>query len=314
MTNYSFRYLVERDADFAIISAFEKYSKVRSLFLSGFRSLDSKLVEVKHSYMQQEVGHGYGESDIIFIMEDEQGKFAIFIEDKIKAKAQPYQRERYEIRAKNMQETHCFKDYRVFLCAPEYYLSGDSNNVKGYERKIPYKAIIDRLPNCFERSILEKASSDKNCTVTDTGVTNFWKKMREYIESYYSSELVMKGKASNKPSGSMWQEFETGIEGCSIYMKIDSRKVDLEFSQMGLRINELNSLLKRFGIEPAIRTNKGRSKSASIKKEIDEENALSFYIPFEEQLSNVDVWVAKAIELMKVVKTLKKNNINKFPI
>ena len=107
---HTFRYLVERDADFAIINAFEKNKEVRKLFLSGYRDLNSIIIETRHSFMQQEVGYGYGESDIIFILEDKKGKYAIFIEDKINADAQPSQRERYEIRAKQLKSKGDFED------------------------------------------------------------------------------------------------------------------------------------------------------------------------------------------------------------
>lgn len=310
-----FRYLVERDADFAIIGAFEKNQSVRKLFLEGFRKTNSKLIEVRHSYMQQEEGFGFGESDIIFIMEDDNGKFAIFIEDKIKANAQPSQSSRYDVRAKHLIDKNEFSEYRVFLCAPNFYLNGDSKNVVGYKYRIPYEAITRLLPECIEKSVLETAASGKGCSVIDAGVTNFWKDLRAFINIYYPNKLVMKGSDSDKPSGSMWQEFATPIKGCILIMKIDSRKIDLEFKQMGQNLDKLNKLLENFGIkERAIRTSKGRSKSASIQLEIPEEYGLSFYVPFYGQEQNVSVWIENAIKLMNVVDILKQHDIKEFPM
>lgn len=311
---HRFRYLVERDADFAIIGAFEKSKTVRKLFLESFRSTNAKLLEVRHSYMQQEIGYGIGESDIIFIMEDDNGKFAIFIEDKIKANAQPSQAERYKVRADQLKQNGEFDDYRIFLCAPNRYLNQDSKNVTGYKYKVPYEAIVRLLPEGVEKSILEKAALSDSCTVADAGVTNFWKNLRSFINTYYSDKLIMKGKSEDKPSGSMWQEFKTDVNGCIIIMKINSRKIDLEFKGMGQRLDELNSILESHGLQKAIRTNKGRSTSASIEIEINEENGMSFYSPFNEQESNAVVWIEKAIELMNVATALKNKGYNEFPL
>lgn len=311
---HRFRYLVERDADFAIISSFEKNKTVRKLFLESFRNVNAKLLEVRHSYMQQEIGYGIGESDIIFIMEDDGGRFGIFIEDKIKANAQPSQAERYIVRAEQLKQNGEFDDYRIFLCAPNRYLNQDSKNIAGYKYKVPYEAIVRLLPEGVEKSILEKAASSDSCTVADAGVTNFWKNLRSFIDTYYSDKLSMKGKPEEKPSGSMWQEFKTDINGCIIIMKINSRKIDLEFKGMGPRLDELNSILESFDLPKAIRTNKGKSASASIEIEINEENGMSFYSPFNEQENNAVVWIEKAIELMNIASLLKSKSYNGFPL
>ncbi len=314
-----FRYLIERDADFAIVSAFEKNKEVRQLFLEGFRDVDSKIIEVRHSYMQQEEGYGVGESDIVFFMEDNKGPFAILIEDKIKANAQPNQAERYKVRAKNI-ELNCQKlgeaNTRIFLCAPSNYLSPDSINVRGYDHLIAYEQIVNLLPpNSLEKSVLEQASSEGSCVVPDAGVTNFWKGMRSFVETYYNGKLHMKGKNGNKPSGSVWQEFETGIEGCILVMKIDQRKIALEFKQMGVRKDELNDLFKKLGIKhEAIRTNKGKSVSASIQIDIDEQYGMFCASSFEEQKAKAAVWIENALKLMEVVSTLKNSNITSFPL
>ena len=310
-----FRYIVERDADLAIISSFEKYKSVRRLFLEGFRKLNSKIIKVLHSYMQQEEGYSVGESDIIFIMEDDNGRFAIFIEDKIKANAQPYQRERYDVRAEHLKVKEIFSTYRVFLCAPNFYINSESNNVYGYENKVSYEAITRLLPEGLEKSVLEAASNKKGCSVVDAGVTNFWKNMREFVDTYYKYRIVMKGKSTDKPSGSMWQDFATPIKGCVITLKVDSRKIDLEFSQMGHRKDELNKLLVDCEIqEPAIRTSKGTSASASIEIDIPEDYGLSFYVPFYGQEQRVAYWLEKVLYLLDITNTLVQNNITEFPL
>ena len=112
----------------------------------------------------------------------------------------------------------------------------------------------------------------------------------------------------------MWQEFETGVSGCYIFLKIDTRKVELEFKGMGPRLAELNTLLCNLQLPTAIRTNKGRSASASIQFEIAEEFGLSFYSPFFEQENRVVVWLNKAVEMMKIVDALKNNGYKKFPL
>ena len=93
-------------------------------------------------------------------------------------------------------------------------------------------------------------------------------------------------------------------------MKIDSRKIDLEFKQMGQNLEELNNILADCGIkEKAIRTLKGRSKSASIQFEIPEEYGLSFNIPFYEQEQEASYWIETTIKLVNIAVVLRQHNI-----
>ncbi len=311
--SHSFRYLVERDADFAIISAFERNVSVRKLFLENYRELDAKIIETRHSYMQQEIDYSFGESDIIFIMEDANGKFAILIEDKIKANAQPNQSKRYEDRAKSLEKTEKLTGTKIFLCAPDFYLKADSENTKGYENQISYEKICNVISEGLEKDILETASKNRACAVADAGVTSFWIALRAIVNKYYKDRLRMKGVPKEKSSGSVWQEFETGIKGCALYMKVNSRIIELEFKQMGEKLDKLNSLLSSINAKEAVRTNNGKSVSASLQIKIKEVNGLSFYEPLDTQAENVGVWLGECMSLMGIVEKIKAKGITQFP-
>jgi len=83
----------ERDIDLYIINKFLYDNKFKELFLDKINKCDFNVKECIHSYLDND-----GESDITVILEKDEEKIALLIEDKIDAIAMPDQRNRYSLR------------------------------------------------------------------------------------------------------------------------------------------------------------------------------------------------------------------------
>ena len=295
---YTFESIIERDADFAIINAFIRNKKVRGLFLNKIVKKDSEIKEAYHSLVQQEEGYGVGESDIVFVLKDEDGLFGIMIEDKINADAQPNQRERYDIRAKELVKKGIFDKHYVFLCAPQSYL--DSMMANKYELKISYEDIINQLDDGLDKAILIKGTQGGTTVIKSEPVTDFWNRLYNYVDCNYP-DLQLSGKPGDRAANSLWPEFKTVINGCVIVMKSNRGIIDLEFSGMGKRLYELELKLNKIGVtQKPVQT----KKSASLRYEFKKEEFISFNESFDLQIKNITKWLEKITEFYNLTKRL----------
>lgn len=300
---YIFGSVIERDADYALINAFLTNDKVRKLFLDLISRNDGEIEEAYHSLVQKEEGYGVGESDIVFVIKDNLGRFGLMIENKINADAQPNQRERYDIRAKELKNQGIFDKYYVFLCAPQSYL--DSMMAKDYERKVSYEKITSLLDDGLDKAILLKSSEGGVTIIKSEPVTDFWNKLYKHVHDYYS-DLNIVGKIRDRSSKSSWPEFRTAINGCNIVMKTDRGFIDLEFSGMGKRLYELELKLHEIGIfEKPVQT----GKSASLRYKFEEKDYLSFNEGFDKQIDTVNKWLDKAMEFNDLAKKLYEKGL-----
>ena len=232
----------ERDTDFAIISSFINKKEVRSLFFERINN-EGELVKVFHSKTQIESDGHDGESDIILICENKNGKFAIFIEDKIAADPQPSQRQRYEDRANLLKVEEGYDKYYVVLCAPQAYL--DTEKANGYEIKISHEEINACLDESdFEKHIFDFSTLEKKqgyVVVKNDAVTDFWDNLYKYIEMMHP-HLVNKKKISAPRGGkAAWPAFNTGVKGLVIRWKTNFNCVDLEFAGIESNLNILEN-------------------------------------------------------------------------
>lgn len=83
----------------------------------------------------------HGESDIVFVFSASDGaRFAVLIENKIDAIAQPEQAERYRIRGDHGKTVGDWIDYRTCIIAPERYFSSTRHEGE-YDHTISYEEI-----------------------------------------------------------------------------------------------------------------------------------------------------------------------------
>ena len=301
---FHFNYIVERDADFAIIRSFTMNKKVRKLFFKKNNLKNPVLLDVYHSLVQTEPDGGIGESDIVFVLKNKKQKFGILIEDKINANPQPNQRNRYYDRGEKMKLDNVFDDFVVFLCAPNQYLN--SSLADGYENKVSYESIIDRLDNCLDKEILIKACENDNLIIKDDNVTEYWYQLYAYVYALKNPNIVISGKPTDKSSRSLWPTFKTAIKGCTVVMKTDRGFLDLELPGMGNKAEELYSLLNTFGMNKnVVKT----GKSASIRIKFDETDWLYFVKDFNDQKAILNKWLDGVEELTKLAAEIKNKEL-----
>ena len=134
---------LERDMDLLIMEEFISDPKFAQIFLdavgiSGIYTIE----EAIHSMRDADLG----ESDIVLILQIDNKRHAIHIEDKVDAQAMPDQRKRYSLRAEKDIADGLYDTYSVLIVAPEKYLS-----VNKEAKKYEYQEKNEQLHNHFSR-------------------------------------------------------------------------------------------------------------------------------------------------------------------
>lgn len=302
--DFEFNYINERDADFAIINAFLRSEKVRKLFSDVMGEIVEEILKVFHSLKQREEGYGLGESDILIIFRNGKKKIGLFIEDKIHADPQPNQRERYDVRAKELKDKNMFDKHFVFLCAPELYIQSPQG--KDYKKHVSYESIINVLNEGFDKAVLERALKGDGFIIKDDDVTKFWFNLYAYVfDNYKNIELA--GRPRDKSYKSLWPTFRTNLPGSTVILKSEQGVIDLEFPNMGDRLEEVKATLKSINVDGnVVKT----GNSASLRIEYDVKNRLNFQKDFYSQISNVNKWLDAAVYLTEIADKIneKKNS------
>ena len=274
----------ERDTDIAIIRSFIDYKEVRKLFFSLIGK-EGEIIKIFHSKRQFEKDNKIGESDIIIILENDNERFAIFIEDKINANPQPNQRKRYDERAQLLKVEECLDEYYIFLCAPKVYLS--TAKAEGYEYTISHEAIGEKLnENDLNKVIFQYSCDDKKQgynPIEDVNVTDFWNKLYEYIDKNY--ELNIKRQEGPRGSNAVWAIFNTKIEGIKVCWKSDKNVIDINFDYSKCEESlfyAYSNKFKELGCYP-VTTGKSRSLRISIPRNM----TVNFREDFNEQIKEI---------------------------
>ena len=308
-----FNAIEEKDTDFAIIRSFLENEKVRELFFNKIGKRGD-VVKVYHSLMQTESDGHDGESDVVFILENDKERFAIFIEDKIAADPQPKQRERYDDRAILLSDIEKYKKHYVFLCAPQAYL--DTAKADGYELTVSHEEIDSQLDkNSFEHFIFNFSTEVKTqgyTPIVNNSVTEFWLKLYDYIDEHYPN-LNINRITSGRGSSAIWPIFrKQGIKGLSIIWKTEGGFIDLEFAGMTAELEMFTDMVKKLNLDKyeVVETR----KSMSLRINIPKSKIVTFHRPFDEQLENIRYCLNKVNELNKVTNKILLNNYTKFPL
>jgi hypothetical protein len=132
----------ERDVDVLLAEEFA----VNPFFAEKFKSLTKFANEVAVvSDFWVSKSNNMGESDLIVLYEcSDKRRFAILIEDKVDARLQSDQAERYQKRARSDVAKGDYEDFAVVLCAPRYYLDNHSD-LSSFEHHISLEQIADIL-------------------------------------------------------------------------------------------------------------------------------------------------------------------------
>lgn len=302
----------ERDTDFAIIRSFIDYESVRYLFLTKINKTGS-LIKVYHSKVQTESDGHVGESDIIFILENSNKKFAIFVEDKIASDPQPSQRKRYDNRAELLKKDEQYDEYFVFLCAPEAYLG--TAKADGYDLTVSHEEIAKCLnDNDLNKFVFAFSTDEKKQgynPIKNEPVTEFWDKLYKHVKEHHPQLII---NESSKPRGgnAMWPEFGTNVKGLRIIWKTNIEKncIDLTFNGLAgdlNRFNQIVALANATSYVPA-KTN----KSMALRVSLPTSRAVFFRENFEKQIDNIDYCLRIIDDLFEVGNRILRAGIDKI--
>lgn len=304
--------LEERDADFAIIQSFVDYEKVRELFFKQIKRGGS-ILKIYHSLTQNESDGHKGESDIVIILKDSKGKYAIFIENKIAADPQPKQRERYDDRAKLLAKQEQFTEYYVFLCAPDEYLV--SAKADKYELSVSHNEICQLInTNEINRSVLNYSSNRKQGYVCDKNeqIVDFWSKLYCHIKEHFP-DLVFNKPNDLKGNRSAWFTFLTCVKKLYIVWKTDRETIDMEFTGMAKNSEVVVDLLKQLNATNyALEVPKG-AKSVLLHLNYSSKYAVSPRKDFNSQIDNINYCLSRVLLLNELAKKIRYMGISSIP-
>lgn len=295
--------ITERDIDLLLLEEFnvsEEFTNWFYTYITGnYNTLKCK--GAWHSIVDAE----YGESDLIVIYEN---NFAVLIENKIDAVAQPEQALRYKKRGeKGIVETK-WESYTTCMVAPELYLAKEKDaNI--YNVTLSYENIAEWFDKQHDKRSIYKSKlineaieqNRRGYTVKpDEKVTDFWEQywmlvMRE------APELEMK-KPGIKPSNSDWPEFRPSSlnKNLVIVHKLRSGYVDLQISGASNDIEYLQKILHEEDINVV-----KAGKSAAIRIVVETiEKSNSFF----EQRNKVLDGLKAAKKLLKISEKLNIYN------
>ena len=281
----------ERDIDLYIINKFINDLKFKELFLGKINCQNYQVCKCLHSFSDE-----HGESDITVILENDNRKIGLLIEDKINAIAMPKQYERYILRAEKQKHKGLFDDYYIFIIAPKSYI--DSNTeAKKYDNKISYEEILDYISgDVYGESLIKKAIEEKKKgyeIVENKAVTLFWEKYYEMVENRFS-DLKLNRNEGPRGSDANWPIFRTPIKKIKILHKADRGYVDLTFRRVSQYYYEVYDIVKNV-LKENMKLEQ-TAKSLAIRIDVPK---IDFEKDFKEQEENV-------IKCLEVVKELQE--------
>ena len=269
----------ERDIDLYIINKFLNDSKFKELFLRKINCQNYQVCKCLHSFSDEN-----GESDITIILENDNRKIGLLIEDKINAIAMPKQYERYILRAEKQKHEGLFDNYYIFIVAPKSYI--DLNmEAKKYDNKISYEEILDYISGDFYgESLIKKAIEGKKKgyeVVENKSVTLFWEKYYDMVENRFS-DLKLNRIEGPRGSDANWPVFFTPIKNIHIIHKSDRGFLDLTFRYVSQYYFEVYDIVKNVLKENMTFQKTGKSLAIRIRVP-----KIDFKKDFEEQEENV---------------------------
>lgn len=302
----------EHDMDMLFLEEFASSDEFLTLFTSRINISDYEVVSVQSSKREIDLG----ESDMTVIIQKDNKRIGLLIEDKIDAIAMPDQYERYNLRGQRGIENNEYDEFYVFLVAPEKYLSSNSEAAK-YPNKVKYEEILDYFSKLDDRRSQFKHDQIKFAIekqkkqyepIEDPRVTQFWKEYYQYQQKNHRSLLLL---YDNKKKGtkSGWPRFNTYIEKLYIIHKSNFGCIDLTFDGCGNKMLEIEdmiaSILPNYYDEGY--TIQRIGKAASIRLNVP---IVDFHKPFDEQIDAVKKCFDIIEKMNSFVKELNVYSVN----
>ena len=303
----------ERDIDLLIMREIISEGNLTDELRRAAGIPEGKLISIGNSIWDNKLG----ETDILLIFDVENIKYALLIEDKINAKHQPMQHDRYIMRGQKGVENKSWDKFEILLIAPEKYIKKESEarkylHVYTYEQ---LKICFDNETHFFDTLLIEKALQKEENTydlVENKNVTEFWKEYLIYQERKHR-KLECANKATTKGTYSSWAQYYVAMrKELILYHKITNGYIDLQFSGLGGHEYELENLLKEMGIDPSKEgfSVVNTSKSASLRISID---SVDITKPFEDIPDETkECWFLALEKMTSLVERFDKEKLKEF--
>ena len=310
---FSIEKVCERDIDLYIINKFLNDSKFKELFLKKINCKNYQVCKCLHSFADEN-----GESDITIILENDNRKIGLLIEDKINAIAMPKQYERYILRAEKQKHEGLFDDYYIFIIAPKSYI--DSNTeAKKYDNKISYEEILDYISgDVYGESLIKEAIEVKKKrygVIENKAVTLFWQKYYEMVENKFN-DLKLNINGGARGSKACWPVFFTPIPNIHIIHKSNKGFLDLTFRMVSQYKFQVYDIVKNVLKENMTFQQTGKSLAIRIyvpkidfKKNFEEQE--ENVIKCLEEVKKMQEFMMKKIDYMEILRLDAENLIKK---
>lgn len=306
MLECKFSDVSERDMDLLFLEEMASSQDFLDIFLSKINVLDAKVCSVEQSKVDVE----YGESDMTVIVEKNGDKYGLLIEDKIDAIAMPNQSGRYISRGEIGKQNGDYKDFFVFIVAPEKYLM-ENVEAQKYPNKITYEECLEYFRSKEDNRSIFKVQQIEQAiykqkhgyqVIVNAAVTDFWDKYITYKEENYP-DLLLVSKRGPKGANARWPHFNTVLDDMFIYHKSESGYADMTISGAADKVavleRELANIIGDFSARDITVVKTG--KSAAIRKRIPE---IDFTKPFENYKKEIPLCFEAIKELCEIAKKI----------
>jgi hypothetical protein len=247
--NFFINRISERDVDLLIIEEFAASKMFAALFLQRLSIDEYEIVSISHSVM-----HSYlGESDISIVLQVGNQRLAVLIENKISAIAMPQQYQRYVERGQEGVRKGEYDRFEVFITAPNKYLSSNQEAQKypysvSYEFMLEYFSANDDARSQIKATLLEQAIERAKVpyqVIPNESVTMFWNQYIDYVKQHFY-DLAINDEKKERGSKSSWPIFTTTDKRVKIRHKADRGIIDLEFSDLANRHQQLKPYIETY--------------------------------------------------------------------
>lgn len=270
MVNCFFNAVHERDMDILFMESLASDPNFTTLVLSKTKYSGKEFQVLSTALSETETN--LGETDICVILQIEDRRVGLLIEDKVDAIAMPDQHLRYHKRGEAGVLKGKYDAYEVFIFCPQKYYDNNSE-AKKYETFISYEEFyqyfdakndaISRVRSQQLTQAIERAKKPAETNVNEAA-NLFFIKYKAYQKHFYP-ELDL--RTSEKSNG-WWPNYATRLGDAYIYHKRPEGFVDLTFPNAADKIDFLQSLaswLRSHNVSNVVAVKTGRAAALRIE-------------------------------------------------
>ena len=270
MINCSFNTVHERDMDILFLESLASDPDFTKLVLSKtrFNGKEFRIISAALSETETDLG----ETDICIVLQIEDARVGLLIEDKVDAIAMPDQYLRYHKRGQKWILKEKFDTYEAFIFCPQKY-HDNNEEAKKYENFISYeefKAYFDAKDNVISKvrsqqlgQAIERAKKPPEVNVNEAA-NLFFNKYKAYQQQYYP-DLDL--RTSDKSNG-WWPHYSTRLGDVYLYHKRPEGFVDLTFPNAAGKLDALQNIaswLRGHNIPNVVAVKTGKAAALRIE-------------------------------------------------